>query len=323
MIRSLLSVFRFCYLFIKSGKYSYARACWSLVGAFNNDIIRSVKVVKGSIIYDDCILPVTKMNLLGNNLSKLAYFKKVFTIQNHADGLLFTHRTRPALRLIVRIPDNIGVIEEVFIHQLYRFEGVASCVVLDVGMNVGYAAIAFAEKQEVKHVFGFELVSETDKWAEENFVLNTHVNQKITHFPYGLDIDEKELEIPRAYTGAVGASATEFVIHDQQKKYSWNTLTTKVTVKDICTEIDKIKDSYKGVPLVVKLDCEGAEYGLIEKLHQQKRITDFSILMIEWHIKGPEPLLEILAINGYRSFAFDYPGEFRYGFIYAVKNGKD
>lgn len=323
MIQRLLPIFRFSYLYFKSGSYAYARACWNFVGAFNSAYIRSIKIVNGVLRCDDCSFPVIKMSIFGNNLSKFLQLKNIFRIQNHLDGLLFSHRDRPELQMIVRISDNIGVIEEVFVHQLYRFEGIESCVVLDVGMNVGYATLAFAEKKEVKHVFGFELVSETDKWAEENFSLNTHLQQKITHFPYGLDIDEKELEIPRAYTGAVGASATEFVIQDQQKRYSWNTLTTKVTVKDICAEIDKIKDSYKGVPLVVKLDCEGAEYGLIEKLHQQKRINDFSILMIEWHIKGPEPLLEILAVNGYRSFAFDYPGEFRYGFIYAVKNGKD
>jgi hypothetical protein len=50
----------------------------------------------------------------------------------------------------------------------------------------------------------------------------------------------------------------------------------------------------------LKIDCEGAEYEIIQKLSDTNLLADIDILLIEWHDKGAKMLEDILIANDFR-----------------------
>ena len=45
---------------------------------------------------------------------------------------------------------------------------------------------------------------------------------------------------------------------------------------------------------IVKIDCEGSEYEIFDQLDKNNQITTFDYYLIEWHIKGPKQITDIL-----------------------------
>ena len=54
---------------------------------------------------------------------------------------------------------------------------------------------------------------------------------------------------------------------------------------DLAELVLALQDRY-GEPVVLKLDCEGAEYPLLEHLIDQDVDTTLSLLLVEWHRQG-------------------------------------
>jgi hypothetical protein len=81
--------------------------------------------------------------------------------------------------------------------------------------------------------------------------------------------------------------------------------------------VDGLKAQYAGLPIVAKIDCEGAEYEILEALAAAGRVREIETYLIEWHGQGPAPLVEILAGSAFRCFC---PRESAgLGMVYAVR----
>jgi hypothetical protein len=91
----------------------------------------------------------------------------------------------------------------------------------------------------------------------------------------------------------------------------------EVEVKSIVDELARIAAENPSKKLVLKIDCEGEEYPIFEKLVQAD-ISNVLIFIVEWHLKGPAPILAKLNQWGFGTLALPKP-DLTSGMIYAFK----
>jgi hypothetical protein len=92
-----------------------------------------------------------------------------------------------------------------------------------------------------------------------------------------------------------------------------------IEIKNVCEELKKIKEKHPTENIILKLDCEGAEYEIIEALHKHSMINHVSIYMIEYHLKGKKELIRILYENGFIIMSPTSEDVNPYGMLYAIK----
>jgi hypothetical protein len=64
--------------------------------------------------------------------------------------------------------------------------------------------------------------------------------------------------------------------------------TERVTVKDVVSVFDQATTAHPNRAVYVKVDCEGAEYEILTRLHESNRLKDVQVLAIEWHRKAAD-----------------------------------
>ena len=70
------------------------------------------------------------------------------------------------------------------------------------------------------------------------------------------------------------------------------------------------------MPLVAKVDCEGAEYQIIDVLDRRGLLSKIDAFLIEWHEKGPEEIQDKLVAAGHGVWLRSHPGA-NHGMIYS------
>ena len=130
-------------------------------------------------------------------------------------------------------------------------------------------------------------MEETYEFGIRNINLYANRDIKINCFPYGLADKSQEREIDY-YNGAT--TGTSF-LNDYNTKVAedYGVLESKRKVRVRCkkcldefrtvfNQLDSSKYNY-----VLKLDCEGAEFGIIENLLLSGELSMFKFVIIEWH----------------------------------------
>jgi hypothetical protein len=90
----------------------------------------------------------------------------------------------------------------------------------------------------------------------------------------------------------------------------------EVQIKDCAEVVAEVRRKAAGKELVVKMDCEGSEYEIMERLDSQGLVREVSMYIIEWHKRGPEPIVEILGRHGFTVISLK-PGSNYVGMVYA------
>lgn len=253
--------------------------------------------------------------LVLNSVSYLFEIKKQFpelSLVSHKDGVLANFAT---LKLYIESPEEFFIIKEVFIEKDYNLLSNEPFVVFDIGMNIGISSLFFGLQNNVQQIYSFEPVVTTYNQALYNLELNAAISAKIEAFNFGLG----------------GSTRTEKVLYNSQAKGNCGIrreLSMVVDQKD-ASEIEiNIKNVQEVLPdlfakhpklkKVLKIDCEGAEYEILQKLNDSNLFVDIDVLLIEWHDKGATLLEELLVANNFSVIS-------RYltsitGMIYAFKN---
>ena len=223
------------------------------------------------------------------------------------------------LLLNIQTSEELLIVREVFLEGIYQFVPQRDFIVLDIGMNVGLSSLYFASHKQCKQVYGFEPFTPTYNQALNNIGNNTAIKSKIVPLNYGLadNNDAFEVEYSPANKGSMSVVyQSEYTKNDQDVRKE------KIKVRDVKEVWDEINPAKENVQVVAKIDCEGAEYAIIDRMFETGILSRIDIIMMEWHLKGTDPLIEKLAKAGFESFSlkpFDkYQG--KYGFIYAVRN---
>lgn len=172
------------------------------------------------------------------------------------------------------------IFRDIFIHGDYPsppFEQ-ENYAVVDIGMNVGMASLFYANFENVKNVYSYEVVEETYKVALLNFELNKHISPKITAYNYGLGHENVNVSIEKSnYSGSASIFSTSCSDADK--------LMLDCTVKKASDVLSVITERHRGKEkLLMKIDCEGAEWGIFDDLFHCGLLCAFDFIVGEWHI---------------------------------------
>ena len=217
----------------------------------------------------------------------------------------------------LRSLEDIQLANEVFVSHDYFVASGRDVVAIDVGMNVGLASLYLASLPRVRAVHSFEPFPRPFDRALEHFALNPHLSQKIRPHRFGLGGRDEELTVQVIDGNTIGNSIRGLSEGVQ----------TVITVRDaapkfarICEEAEK-----SSLDVIVKLDCEGSEFAILERLDEEGLLPRISAFMMEWHKwwsadLTSQTIVERLTRNGF--FVFDKtratPDQLA-GHIYAVR----
>lgn len=235
-------------------------------------------------------------NLVFRSRNDLLTIKKHFpelTLESYKEGVLARFNN---LKLYIESPEEFFIIKEVFIEKDYNLLSNKKFVVFDIGMNIGISSLFFGLQKNVEKIYSFEPVLATYTQAVHNLELNKAISNKIEAFNYGLG----------------GATRTEKVLYDSQAKGNCGirlelshvieketTQEIEILIQSIDTILPDLFAQHSEQKKVLKIDCEGAEYEIVQKLSDSNLLADIDILLIEWHDKGATTLENILIENNF------------------------
>jgi len=191
---------------------------------------------------------------------------------------------------------------EVFVFRPYKFLDVKRKNVVDIGANVADSAIYFA-LNGANHVYAYEPYPSIYKMAKENIRLNK-LEGKTSMFNEGVGGKRESMMINTKAEGA------ESVIKNSHGG-------TKIKI----VKLSDIVKLYKLKNAILKCDCEGYEYEIIENA-DRNTLRAFDQIQIEYH-HGIKSLTKILKEAGFEvKYTRPIPGllikkENFKGYIYA------
>jgi len=232
----------------------------------------------------------------------LKFIKSKYKIETKLNKNILTLRcNKTPIKLFVDGYDNLKVIEEIFIDQLYAFQAKGEFVVCDVGVNIGAASLFFASFENIEKVYGFEPFPDTMRLAEKNIEINDSLKSKIELFGFGLGWKDEIKEVPNPLEGFLGGTTSDFMIEQLPGKLKRSSIS--VEIQDICKVLNIILKANPDKKLILKLDCEGAEYEIIESLDLNNLLQKISLCFIEYHFRGKAPIVERLIKNNFTVIA--------------------
>lgn len=161
--------------------------------------------------------------------------------------------------------NSIGMIREQFIDEPYNWLNVRNTGVIDIGANIGDTAIYFA-LNGAKHVYAFEPYPYSYNLAIKNIKLNG-LQKKITLLNEGCSGKYKEIKIDIKYQNLWGSDL---------KVFNKGNVIKITTLKDIIKRFN-IRNS-----AILKVDCEGCEYGVLLNASNFD-LRKFKQIQIEYH----------------------------------------
>jgi len=240
---------------------------------------------------------IDKNDLVFNSAGYLFEIKKYFpelTLESHKEGVLAHFKD---LRLYIESSEEFFIVKEVFVEKDYNLVSNESFVVFDIGMNIGISSLFFALNKNVEQIYSFEPVVTTYNQAVYNLELNPAYSNKIKAFNFGLggfSRVEKVLYNSQA-KGNCGIRLESSLVIDKA-----NAKEIEINIKNITEVLPDLMDKHPRQKKVLKIDCEGAEYEIVQKLSDTNVLADIDILLIEWHDKGAKILEDLLVANDFR-----------------------
>jgi len=213
--------------------------------------------------------------------------------------------------------EALGITKELFLNKDYSVNFSYDAVLIDIGLNRGIASLYFATYPNIRKIYSFEPFKPTFELAKRNLGLNPQLSEKIKAFNFGLGKAEVTLELPYMAKATGGMSTTHDVCKGEK-----NIRKEAVVIKDAAKEIAPILEENKNKHIIVKCDCEGAEFEIFERLNEVKLIGNIDVILMEYHFNKPDRLVTILTKNGFAVRIKVLSKKMSTGYIYAVRMTK-
>ncbi len=193
------------------------------------------------------------------------------------------------IKLLVTTAEELFIINEIYIENCYSIAVLGAYQVIDVGMNVGYASLFFANDPKVEMVYGYEPFTTTFEHAQKNIVSNPHLQKKIKPFNVGLGKKDEVIEVSFSQNlkGKNSIQPAQFP-------------NEKITLKEASNLISVICENNPSLPLFIKMDCEGSEFDIFSQLSQSPIATQIFGFIIEYHFRNPQPIISTLNENNFK-----------------------
>lgn len=233
-------------------------------------------------------------------------------IINHKDGFMISFLD---LNIYVESNEEFHILNEIFVRNDYDFISSSKAIVIDIGANIGITSLFFSRFDYVDKIYAFEPVKDTFEQAQYNLSLNAKIHKVECIKNIGLGKNSrKELFLFDKYckgnTGLRGKSSPSYSNND-------NALEREVQIEEAALEINEIIKATKDRKIIVKMDCEGGEYEIVENLYKSEIINQIDVLLLEWHDNGSQVIEEMLINSGFDFFSRSYDSIS--GMIYAYK----
>lgn len=267
------------------------RECFLIVKDLLNVGVESEKIVVGGGLYG-------------------AYADKYDEIKVLPDGKMRVSRN--GIKVAVRSIDEFNNVYATLVGGWYRYKlnNSKKDIVIDVGMNIGDTTLYFLANNKVEKVYAFEPFQKTFLDAKEN--LSEYINDsgRVEIFQYGLSDVTEERTIffnEDMSCGMSTKSAEEMDGYDVYGFYYNNGLaerekeeSEKILVKNAADVLAPIIEKHKrNNNIVLKMNCEGEEYGIIEILNKEGVLSQIDFIILEWHYQGNERIIDELSKAGF------------------------
>ncbi len=221
------------------------------------------------------------------------------------------------LHFEVQTAEELFILKEIFVEGVYNFQlkdKSDNYALIDIGMNVAYASCYFAKIKKIPHIISFEPFTPTFDQAKKHIALN-HLEDIIDARNYGLGGCDDILSVEYApeFKGQMNMQGTNYI-----RSNITQSITEEIIIKKALEPLKQIERDYSTQRFIMKIDCEGAEYDLINVI-PESLLQRCDLIMMEWHEKGPEVIEEWLSKHGFIQMSF-YPLSKRAGMIYAIRN---
>jgi len=224
-----------------------------------------------------------------------------------------------AFSVVVDTAEELFLLHEIVADGVYNVaSGRQGSVVLDIGMNVGFASLYFAAQPWVETVWSYEPVPETYARALRNFARNPAVAAKVVPHDFGLSDAAGKLTFDYCsqWAAAVGVSGLDPEFRRTHGLAESDISRVSVDVQEVCSVIQEVRAGYPHAQVIAKIDCEGAEYAIIAALRSAGLLRQVDAFLIEWHQHGPGELEQALTSAGFFALSL-MPRATATGMLYA------
>lgn len=236
-----------------------------------------------------------------NSLQSKIKNKNISDIKLSDKGISFNYNGHPLIMDMPKFSDPYAV----FLKEEYKYLEVRGKDVIDIGVNIGDSLIYFAIKG-AKRVIGLEPYPYAFSFAERNVKLNEIHNIILLNCGYGKDDD---VIVSESLTSP-GSSLVNSSIGRKIKVISLRTIINTYDLKTI----------------ILKMDCEGCEYALMDE--DDEIFDKIEMIQLEYHY-GYERIVDklknlgfnvtfTLPKNSYNAYATN--PYMNIGYIYAIQN---
>ncbi len=211
--------------------------------------------------------------------------------------------------------EEVYILHEIFVLGVYNVILPSRVVVFDIGMNVGIASLFFAKNNQVDEVQGFEPFPETYQRAVKNFERNPRYRNMIIVHNVGLAIRSSNPEV--TYSTTWCGSNTMYGLRHHLRKIKPPFRRTRITLIKAADIVGKYVAEHPTKSIIIKMDCEGAEYEIFESLRDAQLLRSINGFMIEWQYESPATIERTLVDAGFTTWSFTPLGP--WGMIYALR----
>ncbi|WP_316759870.1 FkbM family methyltransferase [Pedobacter aquatilis] len=273
----------------------------------NQLLLKDFDLIINPIEHEFLLLGFNLLKNLKDEFNATAYFNKekklVIEIQN--------------LSYNVQTYEELFILSEIFNQGVYNIALNENFILFDIGMNVAMTSLFLASRSNCIEVNAFEPFTKTYDQALYNISLNPNIKDKININNFGLGNGNYSITVTYDATIKGNMGINGVPKHLENKKTSTDEI---IEIKDAFTILNGIITNLGNTSTkrILKIDCEGAEYEIFDSLRNSNLLSGFDILMIEWHYKGPETIVEDLNNAGFKHFSFNEKNRSA-GMIYAFK----
>lgn len=189
------------------------------------------------------------------------------------------------LVFLIPFPHGVWELTETFIRESYGCFNLKNSTVIDVGAFIGDSAAYFASKG-AKKVLAFEAAPPIFKIAQENIKMNKLQNT-VDIRNNAVAGREGEVKL-NFYCSQPGSSSIIFQDHALRSTY-YQVKTT--TLNQIMKEVNYVD--------LLKIDCEGAEYQILQVASNEGNLKNISNIIMEIHGR-PREILDVLKANQFK-----------------------
>jgi FkbM family methyltransferase len=204
---------------------------------------------------------------------------------------------RGPLALTLVTEEEEEMIKEIFLRNCYDLRLPGRWQVVDIGANVGMAALFFAQQPWIERIFSYEPFAATAEGFALNVGRNPLLTQKIQLFRVALGETAGQLSVD--YNPALRGSMSLAGVGAWRGEAGPAVEKMTVSVEQASLALKPVFQGLGDCRLLAKVDCEGSEYGILRNLEATGALANFSAFVIEWHGQGPDELVQILARHGF------------------------